>query len=100
MGNFIEIISNYDAKMGNVDQSIDLHNWMTLLTKFTGNKPLPRSIINSIDSHFAYYWQNDRMAYIHQDDAYMDTLPRSIMTNYLFKDLFYNFRQFFLTYEN
>ena len=29
MGQFIEIISNYDKKMGAVDKSGDLHNWMT-----------------------------------------------------------------------
>lgn len=46
MGNFIEIITNYDEKMGVVDRATDLHNWMTLLTRFTNNKPLPRSLIN------------------------------------------------------
>lgn len=28
MGNFIEILSNYEKKMGNVDQSPDLNNWL------------------------------------------------------------------------
>lgn len=37
MGNFIEIITNYEKKMGVVDQSGDLHNWMMLLTRFTNN---------------------------------------------------------------
>ena len=37
MGNFIEIISSYDKKMGNVDQSGDLNNWLILLTRFTNN---------------------------------------------------------------
>ena len=31
MGNFIEIISNFDSKMGVVDRSADLHNWLILL---------------------------------------------------------------------
>ena len=31
MGNFIEIISNYDSKMGMVDKSAELHNWLILL---------------------------------------------------------------------
>jgi len=34
---FIEIITNYEKKMGVVDQSGDLHNWMMLLTRFTNN---------------------------------------------------------------
>ena len=46
MGSFIEIISNYDKKMGTVDKGTELHNWMTLLTRFTNNKPLPKSLIN------------------------------------------------------
>ena len=51
MGSFIEIISNYDKKifllqMGSVDKGTELHNWMTLLTRFTNNKPLPKSLIN------------------------------------------------------
>lgn len=44
MGSFIEIISNYEKKMGVIDKGTDLHNWMTLLTRFTNNKPLPKSL--------------------------------------------------------
>jgi hypothetical protein len=104
MNNFIEIISIYDAKIGTVDRSLDLHNWMSLLTKFTNNKPLPRQLINSMDSHFSYFWNSDRLANVERDDIYMVTLPRSLkrslMTNYLFKDIFTNFRTFFKTFEN
>ena len=46
MGSFIAIISNYDQKMGVIDKGTELHNWMTLLTRFTSNKPLPKSLIN------------------------------------------------------
>jgi hypothetical protein len=52
MGNFIEIIANYDKKMGAIDKGAELQNWMTLLTRFTGNKPLPKELINAIDNHF------------------------------------------------
>jgi potassium voltage-gated channel Eag-related subfamily H protein 8 len=44
MGNFIEIISNYEQKMGMVDKSGDLHNWLILLSRFTNNQPFPKSI--------------------------------------------------------
>jgi len=37
MGNFIEIITNYEKKMGVVDKSGNLHNWFVLLTRFTNN---------------------------------------------------------------
>lgn len=104
MGNFIEIISNYKNKMGIIDRGTDLHNWMTLLTRFTNNNPLPRSLFNKIDAHFAYFWPNDRLASTSPDDELLNTLPRSIkrtiMTNYLFQDIFYKFKEFFNTYEN
>ena len=103
MGNFIEIITSYDQKMGIIDKGTDLHNWMTLLTRYTNNKPLPKSLINSIDSHFTYFWANDRLSSVSKDDKYMSALPisikRTIMINYLFQDVFYKFRQFFHTFE-
>jgi len=78
INNFIEIISQYDEKTQGGDRSLDLHNWMSLLTKFTNNKPLPRSLINSMDSHFSHFWRDDRLAHIDRDDIYMVTLPRSL----------------------
>ena len=35
MGNFLEIISNYDAKMGPVDKSEELNIWITSIERFT-----------------------------------------------------------------
>ena len=64
MGSFIEIISNYEKKMGVIDKSTDLHNWMTLLTRFTNNKPLPKSLASQIENHFSYFWTNDRLAFL------------------------------------
>ena len=104
MSNFAEIIADYNQKIGSKDQIVDLHNWTTLLTKFTKNKPLPLSLLNSIDSHFKHFWNNNRLTYVKRDNEYMQTLPRMIkkalMVNYLFKDIFFNFRNFFRTYEN
>ena len=37
MGNFIEIITNYEKKMGCSDKSGDLNDWMLNLTRFTNN---------------------------------------------------------------
>jgi len=103
MGSFIDIISNYQRKMGVVDKSGDLRNWMTLLTRFTNNKPLTKSLSNSIEAHFSYYWQNDRLACIHQHQETLAELPkamkRKLMTEYLFQDIFFAFRGFFKTNE-
>ena len=104
MGSFIEIISNYEKKMGVIDRGTDLHNWLTLLTRFTNNKPLPKSLSQQIENHFGYFWANDRLSSLSQEDEYLKALPRSIkrqiMTQYLFEDLFYKFRMFFNTSEN
>ena len=62
MGSFIEIISNYEKKMGVIDKGADLHNWLTFLTRFTNNKPLPKSLSLQIENHFQYFWANDRLA--------------------------------------
>jgi hypothetical protein len=44
MGSFIEIISNYQSKMGRVDRITPLRNWMTLMMRFTGDKPLSKTL--------------------------------------------------------
>lgn len=44
MGSFIEIIANYQRKMGRVDRITPLRNWMTLMMRFTGDKPLSKSL--------------------------------------------------------
>ena len=52
LSSFIGIISNFDKKMGVVDKGLDLHNWLHLLSSFTNNKPLPRSLLHRIEDHF------------------------------------------------
>lgn len=39
MGSFIEIIQNYDSRMGQDTNGSDLNNWTLLLTRFA-SKPL------------------------------------------------------------
>ena len=62
MGSFIEIISNFNGNLSSEDQTFELHNWITLLTRFRENKPLPNSLYNQINNHFKYYWANNRLA--------------------------------------
>ena len=45
MGSFIEIISNYEQKMGNIDYSSNLHEWIHQLTRFTPNHTVPRKLV-------------------------------------------------------
>ena len=55
------MISSYEKKIGNREESSDMQQWVTSLTKFT-NKPLPRSLATKIDEYFAYFWQSDRLS--------------------------------------
>ena len=51
MGNFLEIVSNYDAKMGSLDRSDELNYWIVSLERFTqgtAQRNVPVSLINSI----------------------------------------------------
>ena len=70
MGNFIEIISNYDAKMGTLDKSDELNVWITSLERFTNKTKtnLSVSLVNQIISNQNYLWENDRLAYYDKDD--------------------------------
>jgi hypothetical protein len=78
MGNFIEIISNYDKKMGIVDKGSELQNWLTLLTRFTNNKPLNNEIVSEIEDHFKYFWSQYKLASIASNDPYITRLPKRI----------------------
>mmetsp|Transcript_32179 Transcript_32179/g.23765 ORF Transcript_32179/g.23765 Transcript_32179/m.23765 type:complete len:187 (+) Transcript_32179:385-945(+) len=104
MGSFIEIIAKFESISGRNNDSPDLHNWMTLLTRFIDNKPLPKALINEIDTHFQHYWGTDRLGYVSKDNEYLNALPRSIkksiIVHYLFDDVFYKFRSFFNTIKN
>lgn len=78
MGNFIEIISNFDSKMGVVDRSADLHNWLILLQRYAKDQPLPKPLTAQIEQNFSYYWANDRLSCFSTDENYLEPLPRRI----------------------
>ena len=78
MGHFIEIISNYKKNMGQVDKSADLHNWLILLTRFTNNQPLPKSLTSQIENNFSYFWTQDRLQYLNTEGGYLEQLPGKI----------------------
>jgi len=62
MGSFIEIISNFNGDLSPEDQTFELHNWITLLTRFRENKPLPNTLYYQINNHFKYFWANNRLS--------------------------------------
>lgn len=97
MGNFIEIVSNYDKKMGVVDKSGELTEYINVLRRYN----LPKSLTMQIEGHFSYFWANDRLAFIDQEQDFLGPLPNKIknqiMNIYLFKDVFICFPRFFST---
>jgi hypothetical protein len=100
MSNFIEIISNYEKKMGAIDKSGDLHNWLILLTRFTNGHPyLLKPLTTQIENNFNYFWAHDRLQCLNSEEQYLETLPNKlknqIMTVYLFSDIFERFKKFF-----
>jgi hypothetical protein len=103
MGSFIEIIESFGSA-GFEAPIFELHNWVTLLTRFRDNRPLPNSLYRQINEHFKYYWSNNRISEMQKDNNFIDQLPKSISTgiivHYLFDDVFYNFRFFFNPQKN
>ena len=89
--------------MGNDDKGSELNNWMTLLTRFS-NRPLSKQLIGQIDSHFSYFWAQNRLDSITKDDEYLNQCPRQvknyIMIQYLFDDIIFKHRSFFNTDKN
>lgn len=57
LSSFIDIITNFDKKMGVIDKALDLHNWLLQLSSFTNGKPLPRHLLHRIEDHFEYFWK-------------------------------------------
>lgn len=78
MGNFNDVLINYDKKMGIIDQGSDLQVWLTSLSKFTSQKPLSRSLVKRIDQHFRFFWRNDRLSSIGRDDNFLKLIPKNI----------------------
>jgi len=102
MGNFNDVLTNYDKRMGIVDKGADLQVWMTSLSKFTSNQPLPRDLVQKIDEHFKFFWKNDRLSSLTLDDKYLNLMPKNLRYNlicYLFDDIFQMFRGFLLKKE-
>ena len=104
MSSFIEIISTFDKNLGDEEDTFDLHNWMTLLTRFRDGKPLPNSLYRQINEHFKHYWENNRLRHVQKDSDFISRLPKTIkygiLVHYLFDDVFYNFRLFFNPIQN
>lgn len=73
-----------------------MNNWLTLLSYFNNGKKLPKDFTRQIENHFDFFWENDRMCHITQDNEFVQALPSAV--KYLYDDIFFEFRSFFNTY--
>jgi len=70
MGNFIDIISNYDKKMGSPDRMPLLNTWIISLERFSSGTPLRMSQVDEITKNHQYFWNNDRLEFLKNDDQF------------------------------
>jgi len=75
---------------------IALQSWLMLLTRYRDNKPFPVALETQINEHFRYFWTQDRLPSIKQNE-FMDCLPeearRAIVVYYVFDDFLHSYRQ-------
>lgn len=103
MGSFTDLISSYDKKIGLNDKGSDLQNWLMQLGKLNKNKPFTGDLLNKIDKHFVYFWENDRNASLSKDDPYLRSLPKRLrykIMDFLWGDILLKFAKFFLYFSS
>ena len=77
MGNFLEILSNYDKKLGENDREIELQHWINALDNYDPKTTLTAELIHEIERHFDYFWKEYRAEGITPDDSILNSLPKS-----------------------
>lgn len=104
MSGFITIVQGFDDLTEEKDDSAGLHQWLSLLNRFTKKKSIKRSLQAEIDDHFKHYWANNRLVQVTERAEFLKALPRvikkNIMVQYLYDDVFYKFKNFFKTSKN
>jgi len=82
MNNFIEVVLS--MKSSNFSNNEDtLQKWFILIKKIKnqpigGNKDIDPRLRDRIESHFRYFWDNDRTAVLLEKKEYFDSIPFKI----------------------
>lgn len=101
MGQFIEILMNFQTVTADNEDSESLSKWLGLLAHFNKNRPLPKEMTKRFEQYFQYYWQHDKNYAIQSDEdmRFMKELPKhirqDIYRDFLFKDFLYLFKTHF-----
>jgi hypothetical protein len=83
---------------------MELHEWLFKTVPRVGSGKLPTSVNSEINDFFVYYWANHRFRRIEEGEEFYARLPKKIqqglINNYLYEDVFYEFRNFFVPSED
>lgn len=60
MGQFIEILMNFQQVTADNEDSENLSKWLSLLAHFNKNRPLSKEMTKKFEQYFEYYWQHDK----------------------------------------
>ena len=60
MGQFIEILMNFQTVTADNEDSENLSKWLGLLAHFNKNRPLSKEMTKRFEQYFEYYWQHDK----------------------------------------
>jgi len=99
MGNFNDVVNSYDAKMGNSDEEGEVQTWLDTISYLNPYVPIPADLAAEILKYYHFFWANDRLGVLTSEDKFLNSLPQNLyddVLNYLFADIFYNCRFFFL----
>ena len=68
MGNFIEILDQFEAINEDLDDDENLSQFFGMLEKFNGNKPICRKLQNKIMHFLTYKWKYDKNQAIDEEE--------------------------------
>ena len=99
MSSFTDQISIYNETFGSLDKGSLLQNWLHLLNQYSRNKPFKIKLVKDIDTHFRFFWKNDRINGVDKNNLFLTQLPKNIklkLIDFFWLDLYTKFSPFFL----
>lgn len=101
MGNFINILDQYQNLNSDLDEGDELARFFGLIRRFNENVPLKISLKEQIERHFDYKWINDKNQAIDDESEreMLEQLPVEVINkiygDFLFSDFCKIFQRFF-----
>jgi potassium voltage-gated channel Eag-related subfamily H protein 8 len=101
MGNFINILDQYNNLNSDLDEGDELARFFGLIRRFNENVPLKITLKEQIERHFDYKWINDKNQAIDDESEreMLEQLPVEVINkiygDFLFSDFCKIFQRFF-----